>query len=342
MPSLKSENRLIQLLRNRYGATARFVKKGIGDDAAVIRATDAGEFFLITTDMLLEGIDFRLEWTTPFQLGSKAIAVNVSDLAAMGARPLFFVVSLAVSTAISERWILDFYDGLTDPGSSMNAKLIGGDLSRSDNGIMVSITAFGRSSGRKILYRSGGCPGDSLYVTDTLGRSAAGLKLLRDGKRHRLSRFEREAMEAHLTPKPRCETGAWLAQCGMVHCMMDLSDGLSTDLPRLCGESRVGAEIRISNIPVFQEARLWGCDPVELALHGGEDYELLFAVPESKGTLLEKLYPSRFPRLTQIGRMTPDAGKIWVIESDKKRRPLLDRGYDHFRSAAKEKRKRRS
>jgi thiamine-monophosphate kinase len=336
MPRLLSEDQVVQLLGDRYGAKSPAVKKGIGDDAAVIRPTHTGEYLLITTDMLLEGIDFRSEWTTPRQLGFKSVAVNMSDLAAMGSRPLFFTVSLAIPSGISQGWILEFYDGLTEPAGSMGAHLIGGDLSHSENGIMISVAALGESSGRKVLYRSGGKAGDLLYVTGILGRSAAGLKLLQDGCIHSRSRFRQEAIRAHQCPEPRCEAGMWLAQCGLVHCMMDLSDGLSTDLPRMCRASGVGAEIRSADLPVFPEARSWGCDPVELALHGGEDYELLFAVPNSKSRLFEESYPSEFPKITQIGRMTQDTGKTWLIETGKQRRRLPDRGYDHFRPHAKE------
>jgi thiamine-monophosphate kinase len=341
MSRLTGENRLIQLLHDHYGVKSSLVKKGIGDDAAVIRPTHAGEYLLITTDMLLEGIDFRAGWTTPRRLGCKSIAVNISDLAAMGARPLFFTVSLAIPSGISERWILDFYDGLTEPGSSMGAQLIGGDLSCSEDGLMISITALGQSINRKVLYRSGGRAGDLLYVTGILGRSAAGLKLLQNGCIRPRSHLQRDAIRIHQSPEPRCEPGIWLAQCGLVRCMMDLSDGLSTDLPRMCAASGVGAEIRTSDLPVFPESRSWDCDPVELALHGGEDYELLFAVPDSKSRRFEESYPSIFPPITRIGRMTRDAGKIWMMEPGRRRRLLLDRGYDHFRRSAKRKSKQR-
>ncbi|MBN1571063.1 MAG: thiamine-phosphate kinase [Acidobacteria bacterium] len=331
MPKFASENRLIQLLRDRYSINVPLIKKGIGDDAAVIRPKHAGEYLLITTDMLLEGIDFRREWTDPRRLGFKSVAVNMSDLAAMGAKPLFFTVSLAIPSGISRRWIMDFYDGMAEPDSNKGAYLIGGDLSRSENGIMISITALGESLNRKVLYRSGGKAGDILYVTGVLGRSAAGLKLLQDGCLHPKSRSRQEAIRAHQRPEPRCETGIWLAQSGLVHCMIDLSDGVSTDLPRMCAASGTGAEIFRNDLPIFKEAREWECDPVELALHGGEDFELLFAVPKSKSRLLENRYPSKYPEIKRIGRLTPDSGKIWITEPGNKRLRLMDLGYDHFR-----------
>ena len=176
-------------------------------------------------------------------------------------------------------------------------------------------------------------------MTGILGRSAAGLKLLGQGYTRARNCAQREALDIHHLPEPRCETGLWLAQCGLVHCMMDLSDGLSVDLPRLCAASEVGGEVHISDLPVFEKSCSWGCDPVELALHGGEDFELLFAVPESKSRLLEGTYPSRFPQITQIGKLTHDVGSVWVTAPRKNRRRLLERGYDHFRRLGKNKKR---
>jgi thiamine-monophosphate kinase len=327
---LISENRIIRLLQNRFQDASPFLKTGMGDDAAVIHPKKAQEYWLITADMLLENIDFRREWTKPRQLGYKSIAVNLSDLAAMGARPRFYTVSLALPPGTSERWILEFYRGMTELGSVHGAILIGGDLSRSESGIMVSIAAMGESIKRRILYRSGGKPGDVLYVTGVLGRSAAGFNLLKAGCTYSGSRPRREAVRAHRQPEPRCEAGMWLAQCGWVRCMMDLSDGLSMDLPRLCEAGGVGAEIDCSRLPVFKEALAWGCDPTALALNGGEDFELLFAVPASRVSMLEKNYPAKFPRITRIGAMTRYAGKVWMHDGGRNRRRLKELGFDHF------------
>jgi thiamine-monophosphate kinase len=328
---LIGENRLIQLIQDRYQDRNPLIKKGIGDDAAVIRPRHAREYWLITTDMLLENIDFRREWITPNRLGYKSLSVNLSDLAAMGARPRFFTVSLALPPGISERWILDFYDGLTELGNLKGALLIGGDFSRSESGISISIMALGESLNRKVLYRSGGKAGNLLYVTGFLGQSAAGLKLLEKGSRNPQSRPQQAAIRVHQKPEPRCEAGLWLAQSGLVSCMMDLSDGLSVDLPRMCAASDVGAEIYAANLPVFPESSFWGCDPVNLALHGGEDFELLFAAPNSKAGMLEKAYPKQFPQITHIGELTRDVGVVSIIRPGRKRSRLLEQGYDHFR-----------
>lgn len=335
MPKRKpaDEDSLIQILKRRYPPKNVQLKKGIGDDAAVIRPKGSKEFWLITSDMLVESIDFHRKWTTPRQLGRKSIAVNLSDLAAMGARPRFFTVSLAVSPDIPESWILDFHTGMTEKGRDFGAYLIGGDLSRAEKHISVSITALGESQSRRVLYRTGGKAGDHIYVTGSLGRSAAGLNLLQNPGIKGPRSFRKQALHAHLDPEPRCAAGRWLARSGVVSCMMDLSDGLSMDLPRLCAASGIGAEIRVQSLPVFQKAALWGLDPVELALHGGEDYELLFAVSPSKSRMLEKKYPASFPRITRIGKMTPNKGKVWLAGAlpGDRRRLLPQSGWDHFK-----------
>ena len=283
-----SEDSLIKLFKTRYPATGPLIRKGIGDDAAVVRLPKAQEYWVITSDMLVEGIDFHRDWISARLLGRKSISANLSDLAAMGARPRFFTISLA-----------------------------------------ISITAIGESLNRKVVYRSGGNPGNLLYVTGTLGCSSAGLMLLQ--KQQTRGPHCAEALRAHRDPEPRCDAGEWLSQSGLVSCMMDLSDGLSTDLPRICAASGVGAEIRMQDLPIFKESALWGCNPIELALHGGEDYELLFAVPRSQTGRLEKNYPSKLPPITCVGRLTADRGKIWITSQNGQRSPLPRYGWDHFK-----------
>ncbi len=327
-----SENEILRLLQDRSPGTSKFLKKGIGDDAAVFRPKKSGEYWLVTTDMLAENIDFRCEWTTPRQLGRKSISVNLSDLAAMGSRPRFFTVALGLPSGIPRRWIMEFYRGLIERGGTHGALLIGGDLSRSESGIIISITAIGESVRRRVLYRSGGRDGDALYVTGILGRSAAGLRLLSRGCLQPRTRSQREALRAHRQPDPRCAAGTWLSQSEMVRCMIDLSDGLSVDLPRMCAAGGdIGAEIDTARLPLFPAAAAWDLDPVALALHGGEDFELLFAVPESKTALMEKTYPHDLPQITRIGKMIRGGRNLWVHHEGKNRRRLKEGGYDHFR-----------
>jgi len=327
---LSTENEILGVLEERYHVKSPLLLKGIGDDAAVIHPKGAEEDWLVTGDMLVENVDFRRGWSSPRELGCKSLCVNLSDLAAMGARPRGFTVSLALPGDLPESWLLSFYEGLSESGNSHGAMLVGGDLSRSEV-IVISITLFGESLKRKVLYRGGGRAGDLLYVTGILGRSAAGLKLLEGGRVRPRSRIQREALQAHRAPQPRCKPGLWLAQCGMVSCMMDLSDGLSMDLPRMCKASGTGAEIYSSRLPVFPASLSWGCDPLDLAFHGGEDYELLFAVPKRKADTFEKSYPRNYPRITNIGRLCQGHEVVWVVEPGAGRRPLLEHGHDHFR-----------
>ncbi|MDR0310654.1 MAG: thiamine-phosphate kinase, partial [Acidobacteriota bacterium] len=266
----------------------------------------------------------------PRELGRKSIAVNLSDLGAMGAKPRFFTISLGMPTNTTSRWVREFYEGLTFCGGEHGAVLAGGDLSGADK-ITISITAFGESENRKVAYRSGGRPGDLLYVTGTLGKSAAGLKLLQRGTIRSRYAYKRDALCAHRTPEPRCSVGQWLVQNRNVRCMMDISDGLSADLPRMCAASGTDAEIFAEKIPVFKESASWGCDPLKLALSGGEDYELLFAVPRAKKNLMKNLPPD-FPSVTHIGNMLEGNGKVWISGAGEARRLRPAQGFDHFRS----------
>jgi len=324
------ENEIIAHLIKHCSFPHSMLKKGIGDDAAVWLAAGAKEFQLVTTDMLVEEVDFRQEWITPRELGRKSITVNLSDLGAMGARPRFFTVSLGLPENVTNRWIREFYDGLTECGFEHGAVLVGGDLSGADK-ITISITVLGESENRKVIYRSGGRAGDLIYVTGTLGKSAAGLKLLQLGITRSRSAYRREALRAHRTPEPRCAVGKWLAQSGIVRCMMDISDGIAADLPRMCAASGVDAEIFSEKIPVFAESALWGCDPLELALSGGEDFELLFAIPRAKRHFLKTLPPG-FPTVTYIGYMLEGNGKVWLAGERITRRRLPVGGFDHFKN----------
>jgi thiamine-monophosphate kinase len=330
--SASSENQIVRFLEERFGGRRASLEMGIGDDAAVFRPPGAEERWVVTTDMLLEGVDFRADWQTPEQLGWKALAENLSDLAAMGVRPRFYTVALAIPSAIGESWIAAFYQGLTSLAKIHGAILIGGDLSRSLHGVQVCIAALGETLRRKILYRAGGKAGDGIYVTGSLGRSAAGLFLLEQGCTEGATLAERLALEAHRRPRPRCREGLWLAQQSLAGGMIDVSDGLSMDLHRLCRASGAGAEICLSRLPRFEASGSWGCDPLELALHGGEDFELLFSIPAGKTARFEASYPRRLEPCTQIGRLTRHPGVYCVDGRGGRRRRVAERGFDHFRS----------
>jgi thiamine-monophosphate kinase len=250
----------------------------------------------------------------------------------MGARPRFYLVALALPSGIDRKWILKFYVGMTRLGSRFGAVLAGGDLSASISGIQITITACGDLPPGAAVLRSGGKPEDLILVTGCLGRAAAGLRLLEEGGAGRKTPAGREAIRCHLTPEPQCELGWRLAETRLARCMMDLSDGLSSDLPRLCRASGTGAEIYASRLPTFSPARRWGLDPLLLALHGGEDFELLFSIPRRRLGMFEKTCPAVFRRARIIGRLTKSGGVRWAPEPGAPLRPLAPLGWDHFRS----------
>ncbi len=315
---LSSEDQIIRLLTRRFSPSNPLIEKGIGDDAAAFRTAGARQLWLVTTDMLVEDVDFRRSWMRAEEMGHKSLAVSLSDLAAMGALPRFCTVALALPPGIGQRWVMRFYQGLTALGRRHELELIGGDLSGSRSGICISITALGVASDRRLLYRSGGRPGDILCVTGILGRAAAGLRLLLSGTVRSRKRWEKLALAAHRTPDPRCSAGVWLAHSGLVRCMMDVSDGLSVDLPRLCRAGRTGAEIHAWRLPLFRECAARGWDPLSVALNGGEDFELLFAVNPRHMAALTRRYPRSLIPFTVIGALTARGG-VRIVKSEAKR-----------------------
>ncbi|HEY7303595.1 MAG TPA: thiamine-phosphate kinase [Bryobacteraceae bacterium] len=274
---------------------------GIGDDAAVLRPR-AGEDLVFTSDFVLEGRHFTLETHRPADIGHKALARSLSDLAAMGSEPVFCLVSLAIPSGLAASWIDRFYKGLLALADRYKITLAGGDLARFDK-IIVDVICCGRVPRGKALLRSGARPDDRIYVTGELGGSA-----------HGFAAKQGAAWRRHLRPEPRIAAGVALRKLGVSACM-DLSDGLSLDLARLCAESSVGAEIG-PHLPVAPRSSL------REALHGGEDYELLFTAAA------RRKIPNEIAglRVTNIGSITAaHAGEVRFAA-----RPLRPKGFDHF------------
>ena len=261
------------------------LRLGIGDDCALLRV-GRGEELAVTTDLSIAGRHFRLEWQTPESIGHRSLARGLSDLAAMGARPVAAFLSLGVPKELSQKakgrepWIARFLDGFFALADAFQTPLAGGDLAESPL-VVADIVLVGAEPRGKALLRSGARPGDLLYVTGTLGGSAAGLarlaELAADRKVQsgplRIPAKLQAVLAPHLSPQPRIAQGLWLARRGIATAAIDLSDGLSTDLAHLCEESSVAAEVDAAALPVHSGATL------EQALHGGEDYELLFTAP---------------------------------------------------------------
>ncbi|MBZ5591280.1 MAG: thiamine-phosphate kinase [Acidobacteriia bacterium] len=298
-----TEENILERLRRRVEIPrGSGVIAGIGDDCAIFRPRGAKEDLLFTTDLLIEGVHFERATHTPAMVGHKALARGLSDIAAMGGEPLFCLVSLALPDAAGRRWVNQFYTGLLKLAKCAGTLLAGGDLARAQR-ILCDIVVAGSVPKGRALRRNGARAGDAIYVSGRLGGSALGL----EAKRGR-------AFERHVWPEPRLALGQYLRKLGAT-AAMDISDGLSLDLHRLALASRVSAEIE--RPPAFPGAT------IDQALHGGEDYELLFTVPA--GTRV----PPKFNglELTRIGRVRRGlAGRV-LLDG----RPLPALGYDHFR-----------
>jgi len=344
---------------------------GIGDDASVITQT-ASRDLIVTTDLLVEGVDFNCDATSPWALGHKALAVSLSDIAAMGARPLWSLLSLGMPT---ETWRDNFKDEFTAGylalADEYGVTLAGGDVSETKAGIVIDSIVIGEVVSGAAVLRSGARPGDQIFVTGTLGGAAAGLKLIEMGARvsrqesvgskqesvppavaggsevsshepgrspqARAERSEEDAIQTlllrQLSPQPRVGWGIVLGEERLAKAMIDISDGLSSDLAHLCRESNVGALIQSGSIPsdpdVIGLCGRRALDPLALALHGGEDFELLLTVhPENIARL-----PKRVDgvAISRVGEITADAGSI-KIEEKGRVWELEPQGFEHFKA----------
>jgi thiamine-monophosphate kinase len=320
-----SEKALIRRIRERAarqpGARLRGVL-GIGDDCAVIRIP-RGHEALVTTDFSLENIHFKRAWHPPESVGHRCLARGLSDIAAMGGMPLAVFLSLAVPPGLPQNWVDGFLRGLLKLAREFKVSLAGGDTSESPGGgiIIADIVVLGSVPKGGAALRTGACPGDLIYVTGELGASAAALALLSSGKKLRPPDFA-----SHFYPMARIPVGRFLREKGLASAMIDISDGLSTDLSHICQESGVGAEIETEAIPVAMVGKPERRVSFEFALHGGEDYELLFTAAPKR----------RIPRriagvaVRQIGVVT---GRRKVLLVDKKgvRQEMQPQGWEHFR-----------
>jgi thiamine-monophosphate kinase len=318
-----TEDALIAAIREVVGAPVRPLRVGIGDDAAAWQP-NAHHLALITTDLLSDGVHFRLAHTSPEALGAKALAESLSDVAAMGGSPTVAVVGLGLCATIDEAWIRGFYRGMAALASRSRCAIAGGDIVRAP-ALAIAITVVGEVRRTSMRLRSGARAGDVAAVTGALGLGAAGLRLLDAGVR------KGHAVERYLTPEPRLAEGRFLGSRRAVHAMMDLSDGLSTDLGRMARASGVDAVVERERLDVHPSVEIAGVDPIDLILHGGDDYELLVAVDPRAFAHVARAFRARFSRpLAPVGRFEAGTEAVW-IESNGKRRPLAPSGYDHLR-----------
>ena len=328
-----TEQSIIERIRSaaRRTASARSANNtlviGIGDDAAVWRPRPGYETIL-TCDWFLERTHFLPDRHSPDMVAYKSLARAISDIAAMGGEPRCFLLSLALPEARTGAWLDKFLSALRTGALAMQCPLGGGDTTRR-NEILINITIVGECERGRAILRSGAQPGDAIFVTGTLGEAEYGLQLIRSSSTPINSRDAR--LRKHLFPEPRLAAGQWLAKHRLATAMMDLSDGLSSDLPRLCQTSRVGARIieeKLPSVTIPENRRKPRLDSVELALHGGDDYELLFTVAKKNVARI----PAKIGRVqvTQIGKIT-SGRQITVVCGSGAIEKLKSKGWDPFR-----------
>lgn len=320
------------------------VKVGPGDDAAALEVAGVA---LVTTDCLVEGVHFTRESSPARLVGRKALAVNLSDVAAMGGIGRYATVSLMLPPDTSVGWVDALYDGLLERAAETGVAIVGGNLARSREGVVVDVTLLGDAG--RLLLRSGAQPGDLVVVTGKLGAAAEGVRLLQEGARldedgqlvatglwtESSSAAVAACLRAQLDPRPPFAVARSIAERGLAHAGMDLSDGLSTDLVDLCRASGLAAVVDRTLLPVDPRAaglaRASGSDPIELALHGGEDYQLLLAVGRDELAEVRELARVFGVEVTAIGNFV--AGEPGVsLRDGAGERPLEPRGHDHFRA----------
>ncbi len=299
----------------------RSLRLGIGDDCAIL-GIPSGHETLVTTDLSIEDVHFRREWHPPESVGHRCLARGLSDIAAMGGEPVAAFVSLALPASLPQKWVDGFFHGLLALAKKSGVGLAGGDTAESPQGIAADIVVVGHAPAGKALRRSGARPGDSIYVTGELGHSAAILHQLKSGAG--VGNARSKALAPHFFPVPRIAVGSELRRRGLASAMIDLSDGLSTDLAHICRESRVGAVVSEHSIPRLNTP---GMSSLHFALHGGEDYELLFTVPAPRSL------PAKVAgvRVSRIGEIIPGGSRgMWLMDSHGQRKPLGPGGWEHF------------
>jgi thiamine-monophosphate kinase len=343
-----SEDQFVGWLRRRWPERAAGLSLGIGDDAAIIRPR-RGHDLVLTTDLSIETVHFRLDLHPPQAIGHRALARSLSDLAAMGAKPRYALLSLAFPRAAKRSWITAFYDGMDQLAARFGLTLIGGDTAVTGEApVTADVIAVGEIKRGQALRRQGAKPGDLIYVTGRLGMAALGLSLLKAGSPERKAgampgsqNIARAALAAHLYPEPRCAVGQYLAKYRLASAAIDVSDGFARDLGRLCESSRCGARIwqdRLTPVVLIAGGaprydslciglRSDSLHPLDLALHGGEDYELLFTVPRSKAARVPRSIAGI--KLHRIGEITAER-RLRLRAPDNQELALEPQGYDHF------------
>ncbi len=309
---------------------------GIGDDVAVL-SVQGDELLLATMDIQVEGVHFLRHLTTPEQLGRRALAINLSDIAAMGGRPQFALVSLALPVETELDWAERLYQGLRTEADRYGTAIVGGNVSRAQTEIVVDVALLGRVSRQHLLTRAGAQPGDQVLVTGTLGDATAGLRVGQDADLVTDAAVRDLLLARYLTPIPRVFEAAALAQMQQATAMLDLSDGLSSDIGHICEQSGVSVRLWADRLPIsaaVQQVASRLADPAwTLALSGGDDYELCFtAPPTAVDALAEAVMHATGTPVTVIGEVLPADQDRWLVLPDGSEMRLEERGWQHFRT----------
>lgn len=335
-PRLTGERALIDHIRRRLPAPPPSLVVGPGDDAAVI-TPERGALQVLTTDALVEGIHFDRRFSALSDIGYKALAVNVSDIVAMGATPDFALLSLILPDWFTAQDLDALVDGMLEMAALSKTTLAGGNISRSPGPLVVDVTAMGSVRPRRIVRRDGGRPGDALYVTGTIGAAEAGLSWMRSGGTSEAAAKAEPAglricADRHRRPEPRVRIGVLLGRNRAASACIDLSDGLADGVRQLAEASGVGAAVEAGSLPIDPAAAAWfasqGLDPVTAAVSGGDDYELLFAVPSRfRGRLRAVISGARDVPLTRVGELTAAPGVRLLKDGAASDMPS---GFSHF------------
>jgi len=306
--------------------------KGIGDDCAVYEF-NREKAALFTTDMLVENVHFLRNKITPYDLGYKTMAVNLSDIASMGGRPSDAFLSIALPGDITIEYLDDLYEGMMFLGMKYGVNILGGDTTGSKKDLVLNIALTGYMDKDKVLYRSGAQPGDKIYVNGYLGESAAGLDILLN-ETDLNYKLKSHLIKCHNMPDVYVEEGIFLSESGAVTACIDVSDGISSDLLHICEESNCGADLYEDKLPVSTELRRYaekmGKDPVKTVVTGGEDYKLLFTVRKETAEQLEESYMKRFGnRIYNVGEII-DGSDIFLVNREGEKLVNKPSGWNHF------------
>ena len=323
------EFKLISAIKSQITVKDSSLIKGIGDDCAVIQ--ESGRNLLITTDAFYENTHFKRKYFTPIQIGAKAAAINISDICAMGGIPRYMFVNIGVPKKDSGNYAGLIMRGILAYAENYGVVLAGGDTIKSDK-VFISITLIGQAD-EGFLLRSGARPGDRIFVTGCLGSAAAGLRILEKKGNKKIKDNESELVKKFISPQPKLEQGRLLLMSKCVSSCMDLSDGLISDISRICEESRTGARIDADLLPVSPSLAAYAAKTkttaAEYALYGGEDYELLFTVPENKVKKFAKFMAGYGVPFFQAGMITAKKG-VYVKRGSKIIKETYSKAWNHF------------